>query len=81
MPNAIGPDDEHLLTRVQALRERAGRPLVITWNNSSTKPSRLARLAEAGVDRVLFYLPAASGDALEARLERIESGLEGAGLR
>jgi probable F420-dependent oxidoreductase len=81
MPNAIGPDDEHLLSRVAALRKRAGRELTITWNNSSTKPERLARMAEGGVDRALFYLPSDDGDAVWNRLDRIESGLEAAGLR
>ena len=79
IPNAFGPDDEHLIDRMEQLRARAERPLTFTVNNSSTKPARLARLAEAGCDRALFYLPQSRD--FEARLERIESGLAGAGLR
>lgn len=79
MPNAFGPDDEHLIARMDALRARAERPLTFAVNAASTKPARLARLAEAGVERALFYLPQTR--ELEPRLERIESGLTEAGLR
>jgi probable F420-dependent oxidoreductase len=81
MPNAFGPDDEHLLERAHVLRARAERPLALAINNASTRPERLARLAEAGVDRVIFFLPQGRDGVLEQRFERIESGLQGAGLR
>jgi alkanesulfonate monooxygenase SsuD/methylene tetrahydromethanopterin reductase-like flavin-dependent oxidoreductase (luciferase family) len=79
MPIAFGEDDEHLIARMDQLRARAERPLTFTVNAGSTRPARLERLAEAGCDRVIFYLPQSRD--LEERLERIESGLQGAGLR
>ena len=78
MPMAFGKDDEELLARAEALRARADRPLTITFSAAPTNPRRLARLAEAGVDRVVFYVP--PGD-FDARVERVVSGLEAAGLR
>jgi alkanesulfonate monooxygenase SsuD/methylene tetrahydromethanopterin reductase-like flavin-dependent oxidoreductase (luciferase family) len=84
MPNLVGPDDDALLGRIDALRRRAAdaeRPVTVTINAMSTRPERIARYAEAGVERVCFYLPSASRDEIERRLERIESGLTGAGLR
>ena len=77
MPNLVG-DDDTMLARIDALRRRArdaGRDVTITVNAMSTKPERIARYAEAGVERLVFYLPAAGADAIEQRLERIESGL------
>ncbi len=75
MPNLVG-DDDALLARVDALRRRAGRPISITINAMSTKPERVARHAEAGVDRLVFYLPPGDASAIEQRFERIESGLK-----
>ena len=79
MPNLVGPDDDHLLDRAAALRRRAaeaGREVSVTVNAMSTRPERIARHAEAGIERVVFYLPSASRDAIEQRLERITSGLK-----
>ncbi len=77
MPNPERSDDE-LLARIAELRGRAadaGRAIGVTVNAASTKPERLARLLEAGVDRAVFYLPSADSGAIEARLEAIESAL------
>ena len=71
-------DDDTLLARIAELRRRAadaGREVGVTVNAASAKPERLARLAEAQVDRVVFYLPASDRDAIERRLERIDAGL------
>lgn len=77
MPMAYGSDDEALLDRVERLRERADREITITVSAAPTNPRRLARLRDAGVDRVIFYVPPGEWDA---RLERITSGAELAGL-
>ena len=77
MPNLAGPD-EPLLARIDALRRRAadaGRDVTITINAMSTKPERIARYAEAGVERLCWYLPSGPDDEIERRLERIQSGL------
>ncbi|CAA9499020.1 MAG: putative N5, N10-methylenetetrahydromethanopterin reductase-related protein [uncultured Solirubrobacteraceae bacterium] len=79
MPNLVGRDDDALLGRIDALRRRAadaGRPVTVTVNAMSTRPERIARYAEAGVERICFYLPSASRDEIERRLERIDSGLK-----
>ena len=71
-------DDDTLLARIAELRRRAadaGREVGVTVNAASAKPERLGRLAEAQVDRVVFYLPAGDRDAIERRLERIDAGL------
>jgi len=78
-PNLVG-DDDAMLARVDALRKRArdeqSRDIEITMNAMSTRPERVARHAEAGVERLVFYLPAADRDTIERRLERIDSGLK-----
>jgi probable F420-dependent oxidoreductase len=78
MPNPV-PDDETVLARVAELRERAdaaGRSVRITLNASSTRPERLAKYADAGVERALFYLPSAPGDEVEQRLERVQGTID-----
>lgn len=77
MPMAHGRDDEALIARAQALRRRADRDLTITVSAAPTSPRRLARLAEAGIDRVIFYVPPGQWDE---RVERVLSGAELAGL-
>ena len=77
MPNIIAGDD-HLLGEIELLRRRAedaGREVAITINHAPTRPERLARYAEAGVDRCIFYLPSSGLEAIEPRLERIASGI------
>jgi alkanesulfonate monooxygenase SsuD/methylene tetrahydromethanopterin reductase-like flavin-dependent oxidoreductase (luciferase family) len=70
MPNVI--DDDELLGRIAALRSRAGRDVPVTINASPRRPERLARYAEAGVERALFYLPSAGRDEIEPRLDDIQ---------
>ncbi len=75
MPNPERHDDT-LLARIAELRERAaaaGREIPVTVNAASTKPERLARLAEVGVERAVFYLPSGNAAQVEQRLERIEA--------
>ncbi len=77
MPNPERSYDD-LLARIAELRRRAadaGRSVGVTVNAASTKPERLARLVEAGVERAVFYLPSADLGAIEARLEAIDSAL------
>jgi probable F420-dependent oxidoreductase len=71
MPNVI--DDDELLGRIAALRSRAGRDVPVTINASPRRPERLARYAEAGVERALFYLPSAGREEIEARLDDVQA--------
>jgi probable F420-dependent oxidoreductase len=77
MPNVV-PDDDTLLGRIDELRARAadaGRTVPVTLNASPRRPERLARYAEAGVERALFYLPSGPRDAIEKRLDDLESSI------
>lgn len=74
MPNVI--DDDVLLGQIADLRERAGADFPVTLNASPTRPERLARYEEAGVQRALFYLPQGGMEAIEPRLERISGSIE-----
>jgi probable F420-dependent oxidoreductase len=71
MPNVI--DDDELLGRIARLRERAGRDVPVTINASPRRPERLARYAEAGVERAIFYLPSAGRDEIERRLDDVQA--------
>lgn len=76
MPNVI--DDDELLRQIAELRERAGREVPVTLNAAPRDPQRLARFAEAGVERAIFYLP--QRRELEERLDkdaRLVAGLSG----
>jgi probable F420-dependent oxidoreductase len=70
MPNVI--DDDELLGRIAALRSRAGRDVPVTINASPRRPERLARYAEAGIERAVFYLPSSGRDEIEKRLDDIQ---------
>ena len=75
MPNVVGGDDV-LLARVEELRSRADRPVGVTVNAAPSRPERLERYAEAGVERCVFYVPSAGAgrrrgeDRARARLRR-----------
>ena len=78
MPNRIG-DDDALLARVDELRRRAadaGREVGVTISGASTKPERLGRYAEAGIERAVFWVPPAGRDEIEPRIEQILDGAE-----
>ena len=73
LPNVVGGDDA-LLARLEELRRLAadaGREVGVTVNAAPSRPERLARYAEAGVDRVVFYVPPGPVEAVEAKLERV----------
>jgi probable F420-dependent oxidoreductase len=82
MPNVVGGDDA-LLARVEELRGRAadaGREVGVTVNAAPSRPERLARYAEAGIDRLVFYVPTGPTDAIEAKLERVLANAAEIGL-
>ena len=80
MPNVVGGDDV-LLARVEELRGRADRPIGVTVNAAPSRPERLERYAEAGVERCVFYVPSAGPDAVEAKIERVLDSAAQVGLR
>lgn len=71
-PNFLG-DDEKMIARLDKLRalgEEAGRGAIpTTLQIAPTEPGRLARLAEAGVTRVVWYLPQEGRDGIERALD------------
>lgn len=68
MPNAI--HDDTILGQIADLRERADREIPISLYAAPRDPARLARYAEAGVERAVFYLPQRDRDGLAARLDK-----------
>jgi probable F420-dependent oxidoreductase len=83
MPNIVGGDDV-VLGRIAELRTRAaaaGREVGVTVNAAPTRPERLERYVEAGVDRCVFYLPpGGNADDVERKLERIVASVETVGI-
>jgi probable F420-dependent oxidoreductase len=71
MPNVV--DDDDLLRRIAALRSRAGHDVPVTINASPRRPERLARYAEAGVERAIFYLPSSGRDEIEQRMDDVQA--------
>lgn len=83
MPNVVGGDDA-LLARIAELRTRAadaGREIGITVNAAPSRPERLERYAQAGVDRCVFYVPSAGEAPVEAKIERVLGSAAAVGLR
>ena len=83
MPNTL-PDDDGTIARIEELRRRAadaGREVGVTLNAAPTRPERLARYAEAGVDRAVFYVPPAGREDIEPRIERILDSAGQVGVR
>jgi probable F420-dependent oxidoreductase len=70
MPNVI--DDDELIGRIAALRSRAGVDVPVSINAAPRRPERLARYADAGVERAIFYLPSAGRDEIEQRLDAVQ---------
>jgi probable F420-dependent oxidoreductase len=72
-PNFLG-DDEKMIARLEklkALAAEAGRgEIPTTLQLAPMEPERLARLAEAGVTRVLQYVPSAPVAVIEPLLDR-----------
>ena len=70
MPNVV--DDDELIGRIAALRSRAGFDVPVSINASPRRPERLARYAEAGVERAIFYLPSAGRAEIEQRMDAVQ---------
>lgn len=72
LPNRADPD--WLEPRIRELRERAleaGRgPIPVTVMGARPDPAQIDRLEQAGVQRVVFWLPQDSQDAVQAGLDR-----------
>jgi probable F420-dependent oxidoreductase len=66
MPNVI--DDDVLLAQIAELRDRADRDIPVSLFAAPRDAERLARYAEAGVERALFWLPQRGREALAKRL-------------
>jgi probable F420-dependent oxidoreductase len=79
LPNLIG-SDEATIAQVERLRERAGTDFPVTLYAGSSKPERLARYAEAGIDRTVLLVPQGDGPAVEGRLDQIVARATEAGL-
>jgi len=71
MPNRVR--DEQMLPRLQELRSRAaqaGRDAIpVTIAGMTRDPARIERYEQAGVHRVLFWLPATAPDDVERALD------------
>jgi probable F420-dependent oxidoreductase len=76
MPNVVGGDDA-LLARVDELRARADRAIGVTVNASPSRPERLERYAQAGIDRCVFYV---GPEGQEERVERLAAAARSVGL-
>ncbi|MFI9379895.1 LLM class F420-dependent oxidoreductase [Kutzneria sp. NPDC052558] len=74
MPNYLGPSDD-VIGRGRKLLDRADRPIELMLMNAQPKPSTLARFAEAGFRRVLFFVPSAGRGPVERALDRIETAV------
>jgi probable F420-dependent oxidoreductase len=69
MPNHRGG----ILERIAELRERAGRDVPVVVMGPPTEAAVLEAYAEAGVERVLFWLPSARRSLIERRLDEVEA--------
>ena len=74
MPNnALGLPEQIIEFRRRA--RQAGREIPVIVISPPPKPHVLERFAEAGVERVVFWLPSAGQALVEAELERIEQAM------
>jgi probable F420-dependent oxidoreductase len=64
----------------EACRAHDRPPVPVTAMGGSPDPERLEKLAELGLDRVIFLLPSESRDGVYAHLDEIERAMEKAGL-
>jgi alkanesulfonate monooxygenase SsuD/methylene tetrahydromethanopterin reductase-like flavin-dependent oxidoreductase (luciferase family) len=78
MPNRMS--DEDLAARIGELQARAaeaGRDRIpVTVVGMTPEPARIERLAEAGVDRVVFWLPPESPESVERGFEEYVGAME-----
>jgi probable F420-dependent oxidoreductase len=68
MPNRV-TDPEALGTRIEELRERAGRRVPVSVFGAKPDPGFLERLAAVGVDRAHLYLKPQEPEAVERQLD------------
>lgn len=68
LPNVI--DDDTLLRQIAELRERADRDIPVSLYAAPRDPARLARYAEAGVERAVFLIPQRDQTGVETRLDK-----------
>jgi probable F420-dependent oxidoreductase len=71
-PNLTG-DADVIIARAQELRARAKRPIEVQVSSVPADPALLVRLRDAGVRRVVHWLPSATGATVERALERWEA--------
>jgi predicted nucleotidyltransferase len=64
-----------ILERAAELRERAERPIEIQLMGVPADPVHLERAEQAGVRRVLHWLPSTGRGPIERALERWESAI------
>jgi probable F420-dependent oxidoreductase len=64
-----------ILERIGELRERAGRDVPVIVVGPPADPAVLEAYADAGVDRVLFWLPSGRRALLEPRLDEVERAM------
>jgi probable F420-dependent oxidoreductase len=73
MPNRIA-DEAQFFARVADLQERAhaaGRDSIpVTFSGAAPKPDFVERLAGAGIDRCVFYVPSAPADEIEGHIDK-----------
>ncbi len=64
-----------IVERAAELSDRAGRPVDVTVMGVPADPAALAPLEEAGIRRVLHWLPSAQRSGVEAALDRYEAAI------
>ena len=73
MPNGLG-DEERFFARVAGLQERAraaGRDSIpVTFSGAPGKPDLIARLANAGIHRCVFYVRPAPAGEIERQVDK-----------
>jgi probable F420-dependent oxidoreductase len=74
MPNYLGEGDD-LLGRARELWQRAERPIDVMVMGVPAKPAVLEQFEQAGVRRVLRWIPSAGLGPVERGLERWESAI------
>jgi probable F420-dependent oxidoreductase len=74
MPNVLDTNDDPLLERIADIQRRAadaGRDIGVTVHGAPTRPERLERYREAGIERAIFHLPSGDRGEIERRLDTI----------
>jgi probable F420-dependent oxidoreductase len=79
LPMLVGSDD-YIIGEVEKLWEKAGRRVPVTLYAGSSKPERLARYAEAGLERVVLLVPQGDGPAVQERFDLIAGRAREAGV-